>query len=301
MYIYADVVLGINLVMNSLILIFTAQAAGVCFKLWRVLLAAMIGSLYSLGELVPNLLVLYHPIAKIVFSILLVLIAYQIKSVKKLAFLVGIFYLVSCILGGAVIGWLFFCQEGYNLGGPVSWKGLMGGGLLGVFLLVTVAKAIINNLERKKLCYPVVIELFGRCVHLQGMIDTGNSLYSLVGKKPVVLVTYEAIKVILSLDTIEYLSTTEPTMWLHCLDQCQDSQWLSRVQLIPYQAIGNQSILLGFRPDKLCTVIDHQLVESDAIIGLSTSQLSLANNCEVLLHPKVLVGCKNNREVTVCA
>lgn len=301
MYIYADVVLLINLLMNTLILLCTAWAAGVHFKFWRLCVAAIIGSFYALGEVIPVFALFYHPIAKVVFSVILVFIAYGMTSVKKLVLRIGIFYLVSFILGGAVIGWMFFSQtEGAGLNKPISWTVLAGGSLVAIGIMLMVAKFITNNLSRKKLLYKVTIELFDCCVHLQGLLDTGNNLYSLVGRKPVILVNYSAIKKVLSAEVINYLDTMPPEMWLNCLDKCEDQQWLSRVQIIPYRGVGSQSMLLGFRPDKLCVAVDNTLISSDAIVGLYTGQLSLTNNYEVLLHPKVLEH-KIDGEANICA
>ena len=47
MSVYIDVLLGINIMMNSIILILTALAAGISYKLWRVLAAAVLGEYLS--------------------------------------------------------------------------------------------------------------------------------------------------------------------------------------------------------------------------------------------------------------
>lgn len=301
MYIYADVVLLINLLMNILILLCTAWVLKVPFKRWRLLSAAMIGSAYALGEVIPLLAFLYLPVMKVLFSVMLVYIAYGFTSVRKLVLLVGGFYLISFILGGAVIGWLFFSRPTSTfLGKTISWQILLVGSLLAVGFMFVTVNFITNHFIEKTLFYQVYITLGERSVKLRGFLDTGNHLYSVVAHKPVVLVNYSAAKTILSTEVIRYLDTTESEAWLNCLDKCQDQQWLSRVEVIPYHGVGSQSVLLGFRPDKFTVRKKDMTVHAEVIIGVYEGQLSSTDNYEVLLHPKVL-EYKKDREVNICA
>ena len=301
MYIYADIVLLINLLMNILILLCTAWALKVPFKRWRLLSAAVIGSIYALGEVIPVLAFLYLPVMKVLFSVMLVYIAYGFNSLRKLVLLVGGFYLISFILGGAVIGWLFFSHPaGVFLHKAISWQILAGGSLLAVGFMFMTVNFITNHFIEKTLFYQVHITLGERSVKLKGFLDTGNHLYSVVGHKPVVVVNYSAVKTILSAEVIQYLDTTESEAWLHCLDKCQDQQWLSRVEFIPYHGVGSQSVLLGFRPDKFTVRKKDMTVHAEVIIGIYAGQLSPTGSYEVLLHPKVL-EYKNDREVNICA
>lgn len=108
MYVYADVVLLVNLIMNSLIIWLTAWAAGIRYCWWRITLAALAGGLYSLAGIYQELHLLYTPFAKLLISILLIIFSFGWQSLRRLVLLVGLFYIVSFLLGGAVVGWLFF-------------------------------------------------------------------------------------------------------------------------------------------------------------------------------------------------
>jgi len=112
-YIYADIFMIFNIVLNGIILLFTALLAGVNYKLWRILFAAALGSIYALGSLLNDYSVLYTPWAKLLASLIIVLSAFPIRSVRSLAVIVSGFYIVSFLLGGAVFGWLFFSNPQY--------------------------------------------------------------------------------------------------------------------------------------------------------------------------------------------
>src|SRR5690349_3640451 len=116
MYVYADVVFIINVMMNSAILLLTAWTTGIKYKLWRILLAASIGSLYVLVSIIPGMLIVHHIIFKILMSLILILLAFGIKPKRLILLIMAFFYMIAFILGGAVAGWLYFSQSSNYFG-----------------------------------------------------------------------------------------------------------------------------------------------------------------------------------------
>ena len=102
--IYADLSFIINLVMDAAILWTTARLAGLDFKWGRLLLAALAGALYAVVFLFFPGHFCYSFPAKVLFSFILILLAFYPGSwsdVKK-AFLY--FYLISFVAAGAIAG-----------------------------------------------------------------------------------------------------------------------------------------------------------------------------------------------------
>ena len=182
MYIYADVVILINIMMNSIILLLTAWIAGVNYKLWRILLAATVGSCYVLVGILPGLYIVNHVLVKVIVSLIVILVAFGIKSVHLVLLLIASFYMVAFILGGAVVGWLYFWQSSNYFGSSdiflanLSWPHLLWGSSLGIFLILIVVRRIQprmtrhQNLHQVKLEYELYLCVVISVLHLNQLI-----------------------------------------------------------------------------------------------------------------------------------
>lgn len=303
MYVYADILLLINTVMNGLILLLTAWAAGIAGKAWRLAAAAFLGALYALGELLPALTPLYVPAAKLLAAAVLVRLAFGPRPWRSLLLAVAAFYLVSFLLGGAVLGWLLLAASpGAGHWAQPSWHHLVIGGFLALLLLGLVWRRLLAGLTRRRLLLPIVISYAGRQVRLTALLDTGNHLYTLGGRRPVVLVDQAGLEPLLGSRVGEYLRSTSPAAWLAGLDQCADPDWLARVQIIPCRGIGGGSLLLGFRPDSLTVIIaTGSATAEDAVVGIHSGRLSAAGAYAALLHPAVLRVLDSKGEADICA
>jgi len=308
MYIYIDVVIILNIVMNSIILLLTAWAAGIEYQLWRLFLAAALGGVYVLGGISPALTFFYSGPIKLLMSFIIILVSFGIKPLRVLCLLVGIFFIISFVLGGAVLGWFYFWQSSHYWQGnyldlsSISWDTLAGGILVGVILVLIVAKRMVARMSRRRTFYGVTIEYAGRSVGLTGMLDTGNGLYTVVGRKPVVLVNWGDIEPLLSGSVVQYLRKTEPELWLVNLECCMDEIWLSRIQPIPYQSVGSRNMLLGFRPDKISITISKNecIVTNDVVVGIYNGSLASDGSYVALLHP-ALINSNEKEEAGKCA
>lgn len=306
MYIYADMVLLINFMMNSVILVLTAYAAGISFRWKRVLPAAFLGGIYSLGGIFPELFILYTVPGKLLASVIIILLAFGRKSLKLTLTLVGIFFIISFILGGAVLGWLYFAQTGVppgaSLMSTLSWSHLLTGAVIAAILIGLVVKQMLGRIYRRQTFYQAKIEYGGRSAEITGMLDTGNGLFSLLGRKPVVLLNRQASLSLLSLQAVEYLNKNSPELWLANLDQCPDTAWLSRVEVIPYQSVGSRSVLLGFRPDRITVMTECGPAQTaNVLIGIYSGVFAAGSDCQALLHPALITGVNTTKEAGICA
>lgn len=306
MYIYADVVLVVNFIMNSIILAVTAYAAGISFRWYRLFLAALAGGMYVLLGIFPELKILYGTAGKLIVSVALILAAFGRRPVKITIMLVGVFFIVSFALGGATLGWLYFIQSespywsGSNI--QISWKTLAVGSAVAVTLLVFLARRMLSSMFRRKTFYRAKIEYDGRCEELVGMMDTGNGLYSLLGRKPVVLLAWQSALNLVGSQVASYLTANSSEVWLARLDECKDSVWLARVEIIPCQSVGGKSMLLGFRPDSITVMTEEGVAcTSEVLIGLYDGVFGNGSDCQALLHPALITSFNTTKEAGVCA
>lgn len=120
--IYVDVFLFENLWMNTIILYGTATWLGKRKDFKKILLAALTGAIYALWCYGRKLGIFESMIGKILLSLIMIKIAFSIKSWKELFKTTLLFYLVSFLFGGCVFAWsCFLNKEGVKMQNGV-WK-----------------------------------------------------------------------------------------------------------------------------------------------------------------------------------
>ncbi|WP_094605634.1 Sporulation sigma-E factor-processing peptidase [Sporomusa silvacetica DSM 10669] len=305
MSIYADVVLLINFIMNSIILVVTAYAAGISFCWKRLLMTAVAGGVYTLVGIFPEMAIFYSIPGKFLASVVIILLAFGYRSVKLTVTLTGIFFMVSFILGGALLGWMYFIQTEapYRAGTTIklSWGNLVAGSVIAIVLILLVVKRLLARMYRYKTFYQARIEYAGQLQEITGMMDTGNGLYSLLGRKPVVLLSLQSALQLLGRQVAVFLTANRPDSWLANLDKCQDSAWLARVEIIPCQSVGGCNMLLGFRPDSI-TVMSKvgSFYTSEVLIGIYDGTFADGSDCQALLHPALITEINMIKEESTC-
>ena len=120
MTIYLDVVLLENLIMNGIIVYVTAIITKTKIKHIRILLASLIGAIYSILSYVSKFPIFSNIFVKILLSIIMVYIAYDPKEIKILGKELLLFYLTSFLFGGVAFAMIYiiklmFCQFLENL------------------------------------------------------------------------------------------------------------------------------------------------------------------------------------------
>lgn len=309
MNVYADVVFIINIIMNSIILLLTAWISSTHYKLWRVLVAAAVGSCYVLVSIMPGLMIINHVLFKLIMSLILILLSFGIKPGRLVFLLMVSFYIISFILGGAVFGWIYFWNTSNYFGRSdvfitsLSWTHLLWGSSIGIFsIFIVVRRIMLPRMTHHHNLYQVKLEYEGRTVELTGMLDTGNGLYTVIGGKPVILVNRFALEPILSKQVVAFLRNNTSEMWLTNLNECMDLAWLSRIQIIPYHAIGCKSMLLAFRPDRFLISNKSSFIDvNNMMIGIYNGTLSPDETYAVLLHPQIMNELRKKEGASICA
>lgn len=313
MQIYGDVVLLINILVNSILFLLTAWGTGISYSLWRIFAAAAAGSVYSLAEVFMDFGLLYTVPAKLLVSAVLLLLCFGKRPVKTFLLLLGVFYAASFFLGGAILGWLYFIQnhgwlERSQLAlQSVTWKQVSGGLAVGVFLIYLVFKRMLSRVEARNSLYQLVIDYAGKAVQLPAILDTGNHLRTMLGRTPVIVVDYQALESILSEQAAQFLRETPQEFWLSDFVECKDRAWLQRVQIIPYRSVGDCSMILGFRPDRITVLTpDREFQVDDVVVGMYPAELAGDRSFRGLLPGGIfaeshIISSKIREAGSVCA
>lgn len=255
--IYIDRLFFLNLGLDYLLVLCSARLCGIKLRRQRYALAAVQGAAYAVLSVVPSLGFMTLAPVKLVFGVLMALIAYG--GEEKLLRCCLVFFAVSALFGGAV--WAISLQNGGSIG---------SGAYISVSLPVLVISfaliyAVLSFVFRRSVKSADIsvseaeLTLMGRSVSLRCLHDSGNALFDPVSGDCVLIAPAERLeKLFPSLDA-GLLSSD-------CTELLTEPSLAGRLRLIPYSAVGTSGMLAAFRPDSI--VIDGRS-RDDIIVAIS--------------------------------
>ncbi len=297
--VYVDQVLIGNLIMNYVILWAAGRLGQVRQRFPRLLLAAGVGSIYSLLSFFPSAGWLYNLPAKALMSLVMVLVAFAPLSWRVLAGCFCFFYLASFSLGGMVFGFTYLLHSSPVIAGEAEWITSVTGRYFWAVVLLALCffwavyytggwffrkKGGLNRFQ-----VPLGISIYGRNVKVNALVDTGNSLMDPLTGEPVIVVEYSAIKVILP-SVVKVFFEKKELDYTSLLAALEGTPWAARFRVIPFHSLGMEhGLLVGIRPDEV--EIDQnggKALVDRVVIGISRSRLNSGSAYHALLHPGLL-------------
>lgn len=295
-YVYGDVILLENFIMNFIILWCTAKLLK-HKRSWMLLaIAALLGAFYALGSYFPELNNFYTPFMKIIFSIFIITIAYLPHHIKDFAKLIAVFYIISFVFGGAAFG-LFYFLNGlkyisygtfYIKDFPV--KTLIVAILIAYFVVKYSWDFVQYRVKRERIITELNILLDNKKAAIMALVDTGNALNEPITKAPVVVAEYSSIKELLPQDVQEIFEKDNQNDFNLIAHIMSNSDLVTRFRVIPFKSLGKDNgMLLGFKPDEI-QLIDQGKKQSikNIIIGIYNKKLSNSGEYSALIHPDIL-------------
>jgi len=312
--IYLDVVWLLNFVLDGFILLATGFLARRPMKVWRMIGASAIGASYALFLFIPAMSAFLSFFCKILFSLLMVWVAFAPKGRLEFLKMVGLFYLASFVTGGAAYGLNGFfkgmtMQNGLLIvGGDTVWSQQTQ--VLFVLLAVPVVwflgKSAWHRLARAKHreqnLWQVDVLVEGQTVTLTGLLDTGNALADPLSRTPVMVVDGELFQEVLPAELTQHLAGGDLGDLTQALDSAHLSEaWQSRLRVVPYRGVGGSTgLLLAFRPDEVRLrplPAPHAAPEAPdptmaparcttrVLVGLNPRALAADRSYRAILHP----------------
>ncbi len=270
MIVYADVLFLTNFVINAGLLYATALLSKADHSSRRVVTGAALGAAYALLMFFPNLRFCYTLLFKLVFGAALVAVVFHPARFFDFFRISGIFYALSFLFGGAVLGVLLLTDAGLMTRATVQngilYFDLPAGVLLGTvsvcFLGVLVWKKTAPLRLRKQSLYrEVTVCCDGKSVTLRALVDTGNTLTDPLTLTPVMIAERDALRELL------------PPCPTFSVEELSAGGMATRLRVIPFTSLGTKhGLLIGFRPDSV-TVAPSD-VHYDVVVGLYEHALS---------------------------
>lgn len=285
--IYWDILLFFNVVVNGLILFLTSVAVGIRVSWLRVWLGALLGGGYVLLDGVAT--ISQDMLVKGLLSFLIVFIVFGYRSWRAFLFANAVFYLISFVIGGAVLGWLYVGQSAM-VGQFLPALGEVSGGILiGASVVFFCLRRSMERAGRTSHLVRVTAVCEERRDTFLGLVDTGNLLSSPIRRTPVIVVERGAIPSLLG-EAALYFSARKECDWVRDFALCQDALWQKRLSLSSYQTIGGAGrMLVGIRVDKVVVESDGVRYRvNDCIVAVTESKLSSDGGYAAIVPSRLL-------------
>ncbi|MCM1990883.1 sigma-E processing peptidase SpoIIGA [Oceanirhabdus seepicola] len=193
MVVNIDVFILENLIINYFLLITTGRIQKKKVRVWRCVLGALVGVIYSIIVLVVRSEILSNTILKLIMGLGMVMIAFQKKEMglKQLLKLWLAFIIVSFVLSGA------FLFVHVSLGKGVIFRGMFLNftykGLIVAILIIAIFFERIYyfiNEQRIKAQYIYTVKIIkeDKQIELKALLDTGNFLTEPISGKGVIVI-----------------------------------------------------------------------------------------------------------------
>jgi stage II sporulation protein GA (sporulation sigma-E factor processing peptidase) len=295
-YRFLDVIWLDNLLINFIVLWITWKLSRNISPMWRLWCSAGIGAGYATVLILPGFDCLAALPFKILLSFAMLTAGFRIRSPKEFAKLLGYFYGITFLLGGAAFGFYYFSGIGAQVSDGVFLirdfpiRILIFSVVFIILLYRWLWPLLRFRISQHQLVYRVEVQFDGKCITLDAFLDTGNELTDPVSGCPVMVVEFDRIRSILPPEIQKiYLQGREG----HLGDITRvmaESDWINRFCIVPYSTLGHSgSMLLAFRPDCVRILNNGSWAKSgDTLIGIRNQTLSDSGEYQALIQPHII-------------
>lgn len=295
MTIYIDVVLIENLIMNIIILLATGLILKEKIKIIRLLLASLLGAIYSVVSYMSILAVYSSMILKIILSIVIVYIAFYPQNIKKMWKNILIFYLTSFVFGGATFALIYIVKpqeilmkNGLFLG-TYPLKTIILGSIVAFIIIITAFTVVKSKITKKDMFCEVEIQLNGKKIETIAMIDTGNLLKEPITNTPVIVLEHTLLYDCIPKEILNHLDELLGGEFNNIPEGIKE-KYITKLKFIPFSSLGKQNgMLLGIRADSVkIKGAEKEEEKENIIIGIYNKSLTKRGEYRALMGIELL-------------
>jgi stage II sporulation protein GA (sporulation sigma-E factor processing peptidase) len=303
--VYLDIIWALNLLFDSLLLYLSAIFLKRKIKIWRLIAGGFIGSLIILFSFTPLHTYSNHPISKLLFSVVMVLVVFGFKRLSFFIKALMTLYVTTFLIGGALIGAHYFVQFDAEMstkvmianvtgfGDPISWLFVM----LGFPVAWHFSKRNIEGMEMTKIQYDqivnVTLKINGDSYTFKGLVDSGNQLYDPITKLPVMFVSIKNILEGMA-EPVKKMATDPEALILG--NEEFPVEWQNRLRIVPCRVVGQEhQLIVAVKPDSiLIDLKNERYLCEKGLVSFTMQQLSADDAFQCIVHPKMLTGPKQH-------
>ena len=272
--------------MNIIILYTTSIILKVKPKVIRIITASLIGSIYAIIAYTTEISIYTSIISKWILAIVIVYIAFNPQTVKKMCKQVLIFYLTSFVFGGVALYLIYFLkpQEIFIKNGVYVGKYVLKVIFLGAiiaFIIVKISfKLIKTKINSKDMYCKIKVFIDEKVIQTIAMIDTGNLAKEPITNRPVVIIENNLLEEVLPKE----ICNNVENILSGNLDGVPE-KYIPRLRCIPFSSLGKQNgMLLGIKADGIEVEFEEEKkCSKDVIIGVYDKSLTKKGEYRALI------------------
>lgn len=290
MTIYIDVVLIENLIMNFIILLATGIVLKEKIKTVRLLLASLLGAIYSVISYMSILEIYSNIILKIILSVVIVYVAFNPQTMKKMWKDILIFYLTSFVFGGAAFALIYIVKpqdilmkNGLFLG-TYPLKTIILGAIVAFIIIITAFTIVRTRITKKDMFCKVEIQINGKKIETTAMLDTGNLLKEPITNTPVIVVEHTLLYDCIPKEILNHLDELLGGEFDNISEKIKE-EYMAKLKFIPFSSLGKQNgMLLGMKAESVKIKDGEREEEKDnVIVGIYNKSLTKRGEYRALL------------------
>lgn len=290
MTIYVDVVLIENLIMNYIILLATGLVLKIKIKHIRLIIASLLGAVYSIVAYINFLKIYSNVFLKILLSIIIVYIAFNPQNLKKMWKYILLFYLTSFVFGGAAFALIYIIRpqdilmkNGLFLG-TYPLKTVILAAIVAFIIIISAFTIVKTKITRKDLFCDIEIKINGKILITKALIDSGNMLKEPITNTPVVVIEKSLLYEYIPKEILNHLDDIIGGD-LEKIPEEIKNQYISKLKLIPFSSLGKQNgMLIGIKPEYIRVIKEEQKVKKeDVILGIYNKSLTKKGEYRALM------------------
>ena len=284
MVVYADVLVGVNVIITYLLIVCTRLICRLPTNKWSVGVASLVGGLSSLVIFCDDMPVPLSVGYKLLVAVIIILVGFTPRSARGFLKTLLWFFGVSFLFGGIIYALeiTFNPQNIMYINGTVyfdmSIAYLVGSVLLiyGVFLVVNF---LLTRYSVKSKIYDVQVTFRDAQVNLRGFCDTGNNLNYGISQRPVIIAELSAAAPLFTYEELKILKSG-------VYDNIPDSL-VGKIHLVPCQTIEGEGFLPAVMPQSVTVKFGNKKTRAPRVcLALSGQRLS-GGEYNLILHKAI--------------
>jgi stage II sporulation protein GA (sporulation sigma-E factor processing peptidase) len=281
--IYIDILIAVNLFINYFLLASTAKFLCLKWKTRRLVLGEILGAVYSLYILLPELNLFFSIVIKLFMSITIILATFGIKNIKTFVKTLVCFYSVNFAFSGIMFAaWCVFHPNGMAINNGVVYFNISPVMLIFSTLVSYIIIEFINRVIGKKTNQArwcdVNIKLEGKSTVLKAKVDTGNSLKEPFSDLPVIVARQSSVAALLPNDML--FSATDRSK--ANTDVFQNLKY--KIRMVPFKTVSGDGLFPAFKPSSISIAGGP---EKEAYIAICPNK-TLPEETSALINPDLI-------------
>lgn len=288
--IYIDVLFFMNFMMDLMIFNVGINLIGKKVSKFRWIVGSLLAALlYCLVIYFPELQTLPYYIYYLLIPIIPILYIFEALTWKEFLRNFTVCTFSAFLIGGGTFNFYYLFRQVYS-SYVVSLLLPLGVGMLICIIIILSFRWIRKKVILPQFEYDITLHNLEKKEKMEGIVDTGNCLYTLIGHRPVTVVSYERVKALLGERERELLSACERDGIIQTISQLGLMD--NPLTIIPFKSVGcKEGIILGVQMEKMSIRRGSYHKEfGNCMVGICFEPIFKECKYEVLVHPDFIIN-----------